>query len=250
MYKTLRLSQSKISVYRQCPRKYKYRYIDKVRTTNQWPHLIKGNFAHDVLELWVGYLIDGKDPRRAMQKAYTSVRKQKDYKEVVGRYLDEIKPWLKQSLEDFEERRYIPLAAEQEVRFRYKNMLVVGRVDRIDYVNPNTIKIVDYKTTKDPKYLTDLQLGIYHMGVKYGTLKPKYGDKNVETAYVLLRHDIREQPYTFTIPDLDQFLDYIEETAEQIRTDTTWEPRPSHMCNYCDYFISCTQERESVDAWW
>lgn len=247
------LSHSKMSTYKTCPRKYWYRYIQKVKSSEHWPHLVKGNFAHDVLETWVKRLLDNDNvnPREALSDAFKYWRGTRKYQEFgIEKYIDEIRPWLRKTYEDYEQRRYVPLAAEQKVQFRYRGIVMTGRIDRVDEIDDHTIKILDYKTTKDPRYLTDLQLGIYHMGAKYGSLKSLYGDREIETAYVLLRHDVKEHPYTFTVDDLDKFLDDIEATAQAIMTDETWEPKPSRMCRYCDYYIPCTEERNNVDEWW
>lgn len=248
--KKVKLSASKITTYQQCPRKYYYRYIKRLPVFDFWSHLIKGNFAHDVLEVWVDRIMKGEDPRDAMQAAFKDTATSENYQGKVEKFLEEIKPWLKKAVFAYEQKHFQPLAVEETVSFRYRNVVVVGRVDRIDYLGPQTIKIVDYKTTKNPNYLSDLQLGIYHIGVKYGSLSGQYGKKAVETSYVLLRHDMRETPYTFTVADLENILDEIEEVSGQIDCDTTWEPKPSNLCQYCDFFVPCTQNREQVDDWW
>lgn len=250
--KRKKTSQSRMATYKQCPKKYKYRYIDRLPVIENWPHLIKGNFAHDVLEDWTKQIMDRNvDPKQAMRSAYSTTKDLQKYKDLqIEKYLNEIKPWFKQFIENYQQKSFHPIAAEQEVGFHYRGIEVSGRIDRIDYIDDKTIKIVDYKTTKDPKFLTSMQLGVYHMAVKYGSLKAQYGDKSIQTAYILLRHDMREEPYKFSIPDLDSCLDDIENVVQQIETDTTWEAKPSHMCQYCDYFIPCTKERNDVDSWW
>jgi RecB family exonuclease len=211
---------------------------------------VKGNFAHEVLEVWVKRLLKGEDARKSMLAAYREILLSEDYAGKVENYLAEIQPWLKQAIAQYQSQGFKPLMAEETVKFRYRNIMVTGRIDRIDHVNPGTVKIIDYKSTKNPAYLTDLQLGMYHMGVKYGSLRDLYGNKEVEATYILLRHDMREVPYKFTVENLEDFLDEIEEVSEQIRNETEWVPKPSNLCKYCDYFIPCTKERERVDDWW
>jgi RecB family exonuclease len=191
-----------------------------------------------------------EDPREAMLASFKETAVSEDYKGKIEKFLEEIKPWLKHAVYTYEEQKFQPLATEEKVSFRYRNIIMTGRVDRIDHVGPGTVKIVDYKSSKNPDYLTPTQLGIYHIGVKYGSLSDVYGKKGVETAYVLLRHDMKETPYTFTVEQLEDILDQIEEVSEQIQTDTEWEPKPSKLCQYCDFFVPCTQERSEIDEWW
>lgn len=185
-----------------------------------------------------------------MLAAYKQVLTSEEYTGKVETYLEEIQPWLKQAMAQYETCTFQPLMAEETVRFRYRNIMITGRIDRVDQTGPNAVKVVDYKSSKDPSYLTPLQLGMYHMGVKYGSLKDQYGDKDVETTYVLLRHDMKEMPYTFSIEDLEGFLDKIEEVSEQIQNETEWPAKPSNLCKFCDYYVPCTLERERVDDWW
>ena len=235
-------SASRLSSYKQCPRKYYYRYIKKLPALDHWPHLIKGNFAHAVLECWVSRLMDKEEPRAAMIAAYEDTKVSIEFKGKVEKFLEEIKPWLKQALLAYETKHFNPALIEEKVAFKYRKIEVTGRIDRIDNIDSRKIKIIDYKTSKSSNYLTPLQLGIYNIGVKYGSLKELYGQKDVETAYVLLRHEMKEVPYSFSEEQLEEILGQIEETIDTIGADKTWEPCTSNLCQFCDYFIICTQE--------
>lgn len=246
MESSSRTSASRISTYKQCPRKYYYRYIKHLPTLDHWPHLIKGNFAHAVLERWVLRLMDGEEPRSAMSAAYQETKKSDEFRGKVEKFLEEIKPWLKGTVRVYEKRKFCPACAEEKVSFKYRKIKVTGRIDRIDNIDSRKIKILDYKSSKNSNYLTPLQLGIYNIGVKYGSLKDVYGQKEVETAYVLLRQEMKEVPYSFTEEQLEGILEEIEEVIDQIGAEKTWEPCPSNLCQYCDYFVPCTQDRQSV----
>lgn len=239
-------SVSRVTTYKQCPRKYYYRYIKKLPVFDFWPQLIKGNFAHFVLDNWVRRLINGENPRECMVAAYEETKVLKEFRGKVDKFLEEIKPWLRQAVIDYEVRQFQPAAAEEKVSFRYHKFIVNGRIDRIDVISPTKVKIVDYKTTKNSDYLTTMQLGVYHIGVKYGSLKEQYGTKDIETAYILLRQDMREIPYVFREDELEAILTEVEEAVDLIESDTTWEPKPSKLCQYCDFFVPCTQERGSA----
>jgi CRISPR/Cas system-associated exonuclease Cas4 (RecB family) len=182
-----------------------------------------------------------------MLAAYRDTFVLNEFNGKVSKFLEEIKPWLRQAVIDYEARQFQPIAAEEKVSFRYRKLEVTGRIDRIDTISSTKIKIIDYKTTKNPDYLTAMQLGVYHIGVKYGSLKEQYGNKDVETAYVLLRQDMREIPYVFREDELEGILTEVEEVVDLIGNDTTWEPKPSKLCQYCDFFVPCTQERGSCN---
>jgi len=245
MESEIRTSASKLTTYKQCPRKYFYRYIKKLPVFDHWPHLIKGNFAHAVLERWVIRLMNEEEPRAAMAAAYKDTKVSDDFRGKVEKFLEEIKPWLKQALIAYEATHFNPAAIEEKVSFKYRKIEVTGRVDRIDNIDSRKIKIIDYKTSKNADYLTPLQLGIYNIGVKYGSLKELYGQKEVETAYVLLRHKMKEIPYSFSEEQLEEILTQIETVMDAIGTDKTWEICESQLCQLCDYFVPCTQDRKN-----
>jgi len=247
MESKIKTSASRISTYKQCPRKYYYRYIKELPVFSFWGQLIKGNFAHAVLEKWTYRLINKENPRTAMVHAYKEALSDKQFKGKVERFLSEIKPWLQQAIIDYETKSFEPTTIEAKVSFNYRNIKVTGRIDRIDNISPQKVKVVDYKSTKSPNYLTPMQLGIYHIGVKYGSMKEVYGKKDVETAYILLRHNMKEVSYNFTEEQLDEVLTDIEESVDLINNDTIWEPRPSQLCQYCDFLVPCTKERGLYD---
>lgn len=245
--KPISLSVSKITTYKMCPKKYYYRYIKKLPVSDFWAHLIIGNFVHGTLEAWTRRVMKGENAREAMVVAFRDMALSPDYKHKVEKFLPDIRPWLKAFVLHYEEQKFEPLTIEEEFKFKYRNIIMVGRIDRIDRVTPSKVKIVDYKTTKNPNYLTNMQLAIYNVGVKYGSLSPSYGKKDIETCYVLLRHNMKEITCCFSDDELGQFLDETEEIADRIASDTTWAATPSNLCQCCDFFIPCTQREEATE---
>lgn len=242
----IKLSPSKISCYQQCPRKYYYNYVERLPQL-KWPHTLKGNLAHDVLERWVKKgIMKGKEPASAMKEAFEFMRKGK-YKAAPEKVIEEVVPWLRGAVRNFKEEKFAPIVAEQFIHFTYRGIMLRGRLDRIDTIDDNTIEVVDYKSSKDPKWLTAGQLGFYHIAVRYGNLSPAYGDKDVKASYILLRHDMKKKPYMFEPKDLDKLLTGMEEVAHKIMTETRWDPKRSRLCNTCDFFVPCTRD---TGEWW
>src|SRR5260370_41076935 len=61
------------------------------------------------------------------------------------------------------------VAAEVSFSFGLGAQKIVGRIDRLDRVEGNTVRVIDYKTgaAKTPRYAEDsLQLSIYAMGAR------------------------------------------------------------------------------------
>jgi putative RecB family exonuclease len=138
---------SKLVAYEDCPRRYRYSYVDRPQPSKgpPWAHNSLGASVHTALRSWFdlppakrrpevlagllkvnwvgdGYK-DGDQERAAYERALTWFR----------RYVDELEP-------GFE-----PLAIERVVAAKTRTLALSGRVDRIDDIAGELV-IVDYKT--------------------------------------------------------------------------------------------------------
>lgn len=95
--------------------------------------------------------------------------------------------------------------------------------------------MVDYKTNKNPKYLTNFQLLLYALAIK-----EKFPDaKLIHGSYILLKHGSKTMDWTFTEKDYQKTLKLIKDVGVSISTDKIWEKKPSVLCNWCDFQSIC-----------
>ena len=97
---------------------------------------------------------------------------------------------------------------------------------------------VTHNTGKS-KNLDKFQLQVYGMHLK--NMVP--GLKEYEGVYLVLPEGPKKLSYTITLDDIEEAKEDIIKTAEKIATDRTWDPKPTFLCNYCDYIDACP------DAW-
>jgi len=97
---------------------------------------------------------------------------------------------------------------------------------------------VTHNTGKS-KNLDKFQLQVYGMHLK--NLFPDI--QEYDGVYLVLPEGPKEVSYTFTLGDIEEAKEDVIKTAESIATDKTWEPKPTFLCNYCDYYDACP------DAW-
>jgi RecB family exonuclease len=132
----------------------------------------------------------------------------------------------------------VPEVIGIELGFNFKindTTIVRGFIDRVDRISPGVYRVVDYKTSKNPKYLTDFQLLVYGEA-----LRRRFGDvKVVHGSFLMLKHDCSSVDYKFIIDDLDKCGKNIVKRASFIDTDTTWVKKPSALCRWCDYETIC-----------
>tara|TARA_Y100000034_G_C6876247_1_gene400794 strand:+ start:773 stop:1534 length:762 start_codon:yes stop_codon:yes gene_type:complete len=246
----LKLSVSSIGTYEKCPKQYHYRYIEKPDVERvKWPATEFGSCAHLALEIFHKTIIKKNLSMDAlpslmkwcMKKALSEFDMELlrapmwspdgdkpglvFLKEILQTYLDDIR------------EGGIPNVVGVEVpyNFNYQGVLVRGYIDRVDKIGDETYRVVDYKTSKSPKYLNDFQLLVYAEAIKR-----IYDDcKIVHGSYMLLKHDCRLISYEFSDLDHKRALKKIAKNSSLIQSDKRWVKIPSVLCNWCDYQEIC-----------
>lgn len=243
----LKLSTSSIKTYEQCPRKYYFTYISKPEIpAKDWSHLTLGNFVHEVLEFFHNML--KKDLTRDRKRLMTFACKAKEKeigKEGQPKYnlTEDIRKDIKEILLAYLvylDKKGVPNVESNEKKFNIKldeDLLIRGVIDRVDIGDgdtPTRFHVVDYKTGKS-KYLDEFQLLVY--GIPLLEDHPEMNE--YKATYLALKEDMKEISYVFTRTDVEKVKEKIRGIARQMREDSTWEPRPQFLCNYCDYEPVC-----------
>lgn len=89
--------------------------------------------------------------------------------------------------------------------------------------------------TGQSKYLDKFQLQVYGMHLK--NLFPEI--QEYDGVYLVLPEGPKKLSYRITLGDVEEAKEDIIKTAEQIATDKTWDPKPTFLCKYCDYYDAC-----------
>jgi putative RecB family exonuclease len=120
------------------------------------------------------------------------------------------------------------------------NISLVGVIDRLTYAGDGVYEIHDYKTNMDlpqQKFIEkDTQLALYSLFIK-----ENYKDcKEVKLIWHFLAFDkeLSTQKTDFEIENLKQ--DTIKRIQE-IENMTEYTPKPSGVCNWCDYRSRCPE---------
>lgn len=233
----LKLSVSSVKTYESCPKKYWYTYIEKA-DRKEWPHLLLGSFCHKVLEYFHERWKEDKNLELVslFGKCFADARKLKEFQALHPDQLGEAKELLQHYL--FEIEKYgMPNVHDVEMDFliNIDNFMVRGFIDRIDIEKDGTFHIIDYKTTKNDKYLDDFQLLVYGLA-----LKKKYPDiERFKGSYILLRQHSKLITNEYNAYDLLKCEKKIIEFGKYIEEEKKWEPRPSNLCKWCDFYEPC-----------
>jgi len=112
-------------------------------------------------------------------------------------------------------------------------------VDAPDHLYVGGEAMVVCHNTGKSAHLDKFQLQVYGMHLK--NLFPDI--QEYDGVYLVLPEGPKKLSYRITLSDVEEAKQDIIKTAEQIATDKTWEPKPTFLCNYCDYYDACP------DAW-
>ncbi|HSK24858.1 MAG TPA: PD-(D/E)XK nuclease family protein [Egicoccus sp.] len=236
----VRLSFSRVDAYDNCPRRFRYAYVDKL-PGKPGPHLSFGTSIHAALEDFydrklpacptedelLGFLYARWDstgfshlPREEQLAFYRHAQ------DILRRYHRKIAPTYR-----------LPAATEAwfELPIGFE-ATVVGSIDRVDVDDEGRFHVIDYKTNRKVKnrerVAGSLQLAIYALACRH-----LFG---VLPATVSL--DFVVPGVTITVPledlDLDAARQTVLDTAQAVR-DERYEPTPNPLCDWCDFRAIC-----------
>src|SRR5690606_8229372 len=126
------------------------------------------------------------------------------------------------------------VALELELRTQVGDTQWVGRADRIDRAGEG-IKIVDYKTSKNPPPLKEvaasLQLGYYALAAAEHPELARHGPPvAAELWYPLAKR--KDKVFPFDMSNLDDIRQALITVANGIRSED-WTPRVGGHCGRC-----------------
>lgn len=238
-------SPSKIGSWESCPRKFKYRYIDKIKT----PRLDKdyftlGHIVHSLLEHsdkntkeQIEFIKHDRDIIRSefytkdmVKKCFGIYNKFKNTS--LGETLLSYKPLGKE----------LSVALDKKLKpcdYNDKNALFRGYIDAV-FGNEETdeIFIVDWKTGSDKsegmyKQSPD-QLLMY--AAWYFNKMPV--DKLIIT-YVFVEHEDKKMTFNLTRDNIDKYNKLLINKILRIEKDKVFDKTISRLCDDCEYKEHC-----------
>lgn len=249
-------SHSRIETFGQCPLRYKFRYIDKVRTeVEKSIEAFMGSMVHEALEklykdlrfMYVNTLEELLSYyNRIWEKNFTDgiviVRKEYDaenYRKMGEQYLTDYynhyHPFDRMKTVSIEEKIVIDLLED-------KRYVLQGYIDRLATDGNGVFEIHDYKTSgtlpEDDKINEDRQLALYSMAVR-----KKYPfAKNIYLIWHYLKFD-QEIMIEKTSEELDDIKKRIIEKIDEIESADEYPAKESLLCDWCDFAPICPKKK-------
>ena len=254
-------SFSSLKTFRNCPQKFRFRYIDKVRAPKaETADLRLGNIIHDVLKQLYKRGADGvsvslEETLSLYESLWAGIDRDKitvgsdylgvdDYirngRKMLTTYHGRYYPFDQGTLLDVERKLSFTLSGT--------NFVFSGRIDRLLKKDDGTVEICDYKTgrrmsqTSDPDFY--YQMGLYQLAVQANF--PQL--TNIELSQYYLRMD--EIVTDKLTPDrVDQLKEDLRLTViETIQAERLGDfpTRESGLCDYCEYEELCPARRHRL----
>ncbi|GAA2091746.1 PD-(D/E)XK nuclease family protein [Brevibacterium salitolerans] len=251
MAELLALSPSRANDFVQCPLKFRLRTVDRLPEPPS-EAAFRGTLVHAVLER----LFDVPAPERTLEQAVAGISpalealREKDGETVAElfpepHHVQRLQQQARVLLEGYFSLelpdKVEPAAREQFVQARLDMGLKLrGFVDRTDRAPGGQVRLVDYKTGKQPKPQygreADFQMRFYAL---VHWLSDRELVHTLQLFYLGSRTTVAKRPTAADVERTEhEILSLWDEIARAAETDR-WRPRRSPLCGWCHFKPIC-----------
>ena len=247
----MRTSYSALETYLQCPQKFKFQVIDKIKAPKS-PEAVFGNSVHLALKFMFSRdpLFPTVDEVSAnFSENWKAASQKADFeKTLVGTYEDSGRAMLKKfyaanppwnfSVVDTESRFEVPMESRDA-----KVHVLAGIIDRIDKIGEGEYEIIDYKTNRrlpsQDSADENLQMSIYHMALTRRW--PSTDPAKIKLTLYFLKHGEKISSQR-SAEELEATREAVLKTIKNIEESSAknnFPPNPSKLCDWCAYKPIC-----------
>ena len=249
-------SHSRLNTFQQCPRKYKFRYLDRLKSDTEGIEAFMGKRVHEALEQLYKELKFTKQMTVEEVLQFYEREWEKHWHAHVQVVRAELNPGHyfelgRRCITDYY-KRHAPfnqgrtLGLEERIELKLtdgeRSYTIQGFIDRLSWdPDTETYEIHDYKTGSSVPTQADAdqdrQLALYQIG-----LLQRWPDaKRVKLVWHYLAAD-KELTSLRTLETLAALEAEVIGVIKQVEAETVrgvWEPRTSALCDWCEYKTLC-----------
>lgn len=241
------LNPSKLQCYLDCPRQYRFRYVERRPERRTFGPTALGLSVHKALRDFYGLEPAERTVEallRGLRRSWegTGYRSTKDAEDAYTRAEEMLRRY--HAGTDPQRARVVALESKFSHAKSREGILVTGRVDRID-IDDGEYVIVDYKTGRfgqtDEAIDESLPLSLYAIAVSAVLGRP--------VRRIAVEH-LPTGRRAETTRDLDRLAgDWkaLVDLADEMRSlESEFPPKPGALCPWCDYLSICPPGRASM----
>ena len=252
-------SHSKLGTYENCPRQYRFAYVDRIRREEEGIEAFLGNCFHQAMEKLYTELRFRVMSLDELQAFYQDAwRKNFHGKIVIVEKEKTADDYFKLGLKFIEDyyRHYHPfdqnriLGVEREIEVDLDgsgHYILRGYVDRIDLTPDGVYEIHDYKTGSflptQQDIDSDRQLAVYQIGLQ--KMWPRA--QKVRLVWHFVAFD-QEFSSTRSPEQLEKLREEIIQLIDLIEADREFPARESALCSWCAYQSICPLKKHEVEV--
>ncbi len=235
------LSYSRITIYDNCPLRYKFIYVDELPTAAR-SYFSFGNSIHKVLELFyqpeenfitaktpsLNYLL-GLLNEHWISAGYNTEYQEKKAKDEAVQLLTK---FYRETIFGFQPAYLV----EKSFSFELNGFRIIGRIDRIDQGNDG-YSIIDYKTNKILPYffkkINLLQPIIYYLGAK-----ESLGLNKINSVFMYFVRFNKKVEFNISDEMAEEGKQKILQVGKAIQCNE-FSPKPGSACSTCEFKDRC-----------
>jgi len=237
-------SHFKLNMFQQCPRQYKFHYIDGLKDIYRKPrpYFTMGDHVHAALKEILSVVPTSdrsiatledllREKWRRYRKGFSDLEDEKRWAE---KALNQLR-WFAQN----QDLAVTPIMVEDYHRIQLSvDIALVGRIDRVDQEADGSLHIIDYKTGKIPAEINQNQLRIYAL-----ILSKELNLLVAKVSYLYLEAgELRSLEPTHE--DLEQATSYVIGLVDKICMERKYPATPNDYCGTCDFIEICPRQDE------
>ena len=232
------LSHSSITLYTECPQKYKFKYVDKIPEKPR--HFFSfGSSVHLALEFFYGAKEPPAPSLLELLRHYKEIWISAGYKDAgqEAEYFQDGKDILTAFHKKHSDTYEVPFSVEYHFNLLVGSVPVTGKIDRVDKLPDGRLAILDYKTGKSipsARIAEDAQLTMYQLACEQ-TLGAKVGRLTLYHLPTLKEH-VTERHDAGLVENLSKKIVHTAASIEGERFPPLPEER---KCMWCDYKPLC-----------
>ena len=244
-------SHSQLSMYQQCPLKYKLCYRDKIKRDTEGVEAFLGTTVHETLKkCYDDARLTRVNTLDELLAYYENIWQQNWHDAIIITKKDlgqEHYRALGRKLVESYYRRYAPfdaditIATEMMINFQLEDSRkhrLIGYIDRLARTGDDIYEIHDYKTSahlpSQEDADNDRQLGLYQIGIQ-----KRWPDiKNIRLIWHYLAFD-RELVSSRSGEVISKLVTETSRLIDEIETTADFRPQESGRCEWCEYPDLC-----------
>ncbi|MDN5789656.1 MAG: PD-(D/E)XK nuclease family protein [Micrococcales bacterium] len=244
-------SPSRLLGWLDCPRRYRMQYLDRPRpeARAQRAHTSVGIATHNALRDFWDLPVAGRTPAGVAELVRTS------WIDAGFRDPEQSSAWrirVRGAVTDYLrgiDRERQPIGIERSVSFRTDEMVVTGRIDRLDDRDGHLV-VVDYKTGRSVPTAEDartsLPLALYAIGAARTFRRDctRVELHHVPTGTVVA-HQHTDASLSRKVAEAQSIVSDLRtadaEFARLGAASSRFEPAPSPFCTWCDFRAHCPE---------